>query len=377
MGPFIRNDFDTKKLMRNLVISLIPIIVFAIYKNGIKPFFQGEFGFIKAVYPIIFILIGMSTTFFTELLYCKIIKKEKFKKDFYGIFPGLFLALISPLNTPIWVLVLGCIIASLSKNIVGGLGQNKLNPTLVGYIVVLIFTNNFFLSSNIDYQEINAASSLTPLVNFTAISDIGSYEQLVKPYGNLLNFFLGNIPGFLAETGCLLCILAFLFLTFTKSIKWRITLSYILTVFVITFGIGRLLDQGIYYPLFHIMSGGLFFGTVFIATDPVTSCVTPIGQILQGIFLGVLTVAFRFIGIESLGLSILIINIFVFLLDKIGAASRFDFMKLLPTIVITCIIVCGTIIWAASTKRLQNNDETKLTSINQNSIQLDLNKLII
>ena len=328
MGPFIRSKYKTNKIMLNTLIALFPLIIFSIYKNCYIPYSHGNITFIEMFNPIIFIIIGTLTSFVIEVIYALILKKKNYIKNSYAFFPGLFLSLILPINTPIYVLVIGCVIASVSKIVFGGFGKNIFNPALVGYLVIILFFSSVLTTNNyLNKYELDTINSPTPLTNASMVTGLGSYEELVKPYGNLSDFFIGTIPGSFIETSALLCLVAFIFLSLTKTIKWRIPLFYILTVFVITLGISRLLGEGIYYPFFHILSGGLMFGAIFMATDPVTSCVTPIGQILQGILLGLITVIFRFIGVEGVAFSILIVNLFVILLDKIGVQSRFNFTK--------------------------------------------------
>jgi len=358
MGPYLRSKNNTKKIMNNLIIALIPIIIFSIYKNGYIPYSNDKISFIEMFRPLLTVLIGVITSFVVEFVYYKLIKKSNGFKCSYSIFPGLFLALILPLKTPIYIVAIGSFIGSLSKLLFGGFGKNMLNPALVGYVFIIVVFSSIFSTNNyFNAYEIDTISSSTPLTNASMISDIGSYDKLVKPYGSLLNFFIGTIPGSMAETSAVLCIFAFIYLTITKTIKWRIPVFYVSTVFIITFGIGRLLGQGLYYPLFHVLSGGLLFGAVFMATDPVTSAVTPIGQVLQGIFLGILTVFLRITGVEGVAISILIINLFVFLLDKVGMSSRLNFIKCVPYFIIVAILIIISIIGLASTKRVEGNQD--------------------
>jgi len=367
MGPFIRSNNDTKKLMRNVLIALIPIIIFAIYKNGFIPFINGQSSFVDLIRPLMFIIVGSFTSFLVELLYYKLIKKTNEFKNTYGFFPGLFLSLILPFKTPIYILIIGCVIATISKLVFGGFGKNIFNPALFGYMaLIVIFSSVFSTNYYFNNYELDTMSSSTPLTNASMVSGIGSYEKLITPYGSLLNFFIGTIPGSFAETSSVLCLVALVYLIITKTIKWRIPTFYLLTVFVMTFSIGRLLGQGLYYPLFHLFSGGLMFGAVFMATDPVTSAVSPIGQILQGICLGILTVVFRFIGVEGVATSILIINMFVFIFDKIGVSARLVFMKILPWYSLLCIIIVVLIFVLASTKRVVGNQDPNFDIISKN-----------
>ena len=372
MGPFLRDKNSTNKIMLHLLIALLPIVIFTIYKNGYIPYSHGLISFIEIFNPLLNIFIGALTSFVIESIYALILKKKNYIKNSYAFFPGLFLALILPLHTPIYIVAIGSAVASISKIIFGGFGKNIFNPALVGYFfIILVFSSILTTDNYFNQYELDTISSSTPLTNASMVSGIGSYDELVKPYGDLSDFLIGTIPGSLAETSALLCIIAYIYLSITKTIKWRIPLVYVATVFVITFGIGRLLGQGIYYPLFHILSGGLMFGAVFMATDPITSCVTPIGQVLQGLLLGIITVVFRFTGVEGVAYSILIVNVLVFLLDKIGMVSRFNLLKSIIWFVIVWIIVIALTVILAASRRADGNQDPNfdITSKEQNGTQ--------
>ncbi len=350
IGPYIKYKDSTTKLMINLLIALLPIIAFAFYKNGIIPYLEGATSFIGMFYPLFFILVASLTGFAVEIIFTKLFLKNKYPniKDFikisYGYVPGIFLGLILPINTPISILMLGSAIAVIvGKMLFGGFGNNIFNPALVGALFILtayslVITNNGGYLNN---YELDTISGATPLTNASTIAEIGSYETLVEPYGNLWDFFIGTIPGAVGETSSLLCIIGFLFLAFTKTIKWKIPFVYVLTVFIMTALIGNLNGLGIWFPLFHIFSGGLMFGAVFMATDPVTSPTTPIGQVLYGLLLGILTVVLRFLTPYPEGVltSILTMNMLIFIIDKIGAKSRFKFQHAIIPFIISWILI--------------------------------------
>ena len=369
MGPFLRSKYKTHRIMINLLIALLPLIIFSIYKNCYIPYSHGMISFIEMFSPIISIIIASLTSFIVEAIYALILKQKNYIKNSYAFFPGLFLALILPLHTPIYILVIGSAIASISKIAFGGFGKNIFNPALVGYLFIILFFSSILTTDNyFSAYELDTISKATPLTNASMVTGLGSYNELVKPYGDLSNFFIGTIPGSFAETSALLCLVAFIFLSLTKTIKWRIPLFYILTVFVITLGISRLLGEGIYYPFFHILSGGLMFGAVFMATDPVTSCVTPIGQTLQGILLGLITVIFRFTGVEGVAFSILIVNMFVIFLDKIGVQSRFNFIKSIIWFFLICVVIMISTILLASTRRVEGSSDPNFELINKEKV---------
>jgi len=346
MGPFIKDKNTTKTMMNHILIALTPIILFTILKNGVIPYKRGYIGLSGLIYPLIFILVPTISTYIFETLF-KLIKTKNIKetlKNTYSIFPGLFLGLILPLNTPLTIVILGSLVATITKIIFGGFGKNKLNPELVAKLLIIILFSSTIISKGgylNAYEQTKFTN--TPLLNASTINGIGNYETLVKPYGRLLNIFIGNVPGTVGETSALLCVLALIYLSYFKVIKWKIPVTYVLTVFAITYVIGGTSDLGIWYPLFQIFTGGLMFSAVFLASDPVTSPVTPIGQILYGIFLGILTVIIRYLTPfpEAAFISILIMNALVVILDRIGSIGRFNFKITLIPFIISWLLIIG------------------------------------
>lgn len=372
-GPFLKSKDTTKKMMLNLLISLIPIILFNVYKNGIIPYQNHKINFVSIFYPLLFVLIPTITSCLIETLYgflfLKKRKKEllKFVVNSFSIFPGLFLGLILPINTPISIVILGAVVATvIGKLVYGGFGNNIFNPALIGRLFV-ISTYAVVISSSGGYlnsYEVDTISSSTPLSNANVVEGIGNYETLVSPYGNLSNFFIGTIPGAVGETSALLCLIAFIYLTITKTIKWKIPLTYVTVVFVMTYIIGSINNLGLWYPLFQILSGGLMFGAVFMATDPVTSPTTSVGQVLYGLFLGILTVIFRYLTPYPEGVltSILTMNMFVFILDKVGAVSRFNLKKsLVPYILALILIISLSIFIGNKFYKIENAVDTNFS----------------
>ncbi len=324
--PYIRRadvSTNTNLIMRDFLIALLPLVVFAWIKNGLLPFIAGDCGLFGMLYPLIFVAVGTLSGFIVEGLYFLIFKKEKDLsklKESFSLIPGLLLAMILPLNTPIWVLILGSVFAILvGKMVFGGFGHNIFNPALIGYIFIMtayygvISANGGYLNPS----EVGILSGATPLSSFFGATDL---NEIIASYGGLSNFFFGFHSGSIAETSALLCLLAFVYLVVRKVINWRIPVIYITTVFVLTYIIGA--TQGyaldLRYPLFQIFNGGLFFGAVFMATEPVTSPRTPNGKIFFALFLAALTVMLRYISdmAEGVATSILFMNMFTPLLDR-------------------------------------------------------------
>lgn len=353
VSPFIKTKNNTGNIMKHLLYALLLIISFAFFKNGIIPFMNNKVTILGMFYPLIFIGLGSLFTFLIETLYAYLILKKKQAdlkehiKTSYSVFPGLFLGLILPLNTPIYVLLFGCLMASIvGKLIFGGFGNNIFNPALVGYFfIIVVFGQTIMTAGYLNPLELDAITTSTPLSN--QVEGLGTYDTLVSPYGDLSNFFFGTIPGAVGETGSIFILIALIYLLFFKVIKWEIPVIYILTVFSMIYLIGSINGLEIWYPLFQILSGGLLFGAVFMATDPVTSPTTPVGRVLFGLFLGILTVAIRYLTPypDGVMLSILILNMFVFIFDKIGVAARFKFKKSIISFLVAWVLIMGLSIY--------------------------------
>ena len=343
---FIKSNNHTNTIMNDILIVLIPFIVFATYKNGILPIIKGYGNLYDAfkvpLYTVISLLVGL----FTEYIYYLIINKKKdlytLTYDHFAIIPGIFLVLVIPINTTLYLLVFGSFISSLSKVLLGGFGKNIFNPALVGSLfITLIFAS--YTGGYLNSYEVDTISSATPLSNMTASSYVITYDNLVKPYGTLLNFFFGNIPGSIGETSSILSLVAFIYLFTRKSIKWRIPVSYILTVMLISLYLCLTKDIGLWFILFNILSGGLLFGAVLMATDPVTTPVTYKGQVLGGIILGTITMGIRYLTPlpEGVLISILVLNLLTIIINylsiifynkKIYQILSYIFIIILPII---------------------------------------------
>lgn len=364
-GPFLSSKNKTSKMMLHLFIALLPIIIFSFYKNGVIPYNAGLTDIKGLLLPLMVVILPALTSFLTEMLYASIFLKTdalKYVKNSFSFYPGLFLGLIMPLNTPFSMLILGAFIATLiGKLLFGGFGNNIFNPALVGRLfIITAYAITFGKYAYHNSYELDTIASSTPLTNASLVEGIGSYNELVKPYGSLMNFFVGTIPGAVGETSALLCIIAFIYLTLTKTIKWRIPVFYIGTVFVMAFIIGLFNDLERTYSLFQILSGGLMFGAVFMATDPVTSPTTFVGQALYGISLGILTIIFRHLTPfpEGVLTSILTMNMLVFIIDKIGVRARFNIKRSIPYFSVLAILLLGISCYIGISYRKGNNTET-------------------
>jgi electron transport complex protein RnfD len=342
-APFIRkadHGENTTVMMRDFMIALAPLIIFAWVKNGLLPYIADKTNFFGMLYPLLLVLVGAASAFLFEFLwYYFIIKKEKVWISLaksYPLIPGILLGMIVPVSTPLWLVVIGVFFATVvGKLLFGGFGNNIFNPALLGYLFLtfayfgVMTGNNAAIGANsyFNAKEVaDAVSSATPMTIFMG-DRVGSVNLLIEKYG-LLKMFLGFTPGALAETSALLCLLAFIFLTIRKTIDWRIPTIYVGSVFVLTYIIGAINGYAgtLNYALFGVLNGGLMFGAVFMATEPVTSPRNPNGVILYSFGLGALTVLFRFASSmpEGVATSILIMNMFTAALERFSAKLRVE-----------------------------------------------------
>lgn len=367
-GNFMKSKNNTSNMMYSVLVVLVPFIIFGTFKNGIYPAVKGYGNLYTVFKPLIYIVIPALVCILTEYIYY-LIKKDK--KSFYQLFgesyaiiPGVFLGLITSINTPICILILGSFIASLSKLLFGGFGKNKLNPALVGSLFVTVILSSF-IGGYLNPYEVDVISSATPLSNMTAGGYVVNYSNLVKPYGSLLTFFFGNIPGAIGETSSFLCIVALIYLIYNKIIKWRIPVSYILTVTVISFIICITKDIGLWFVLFNLLSGGLLFGATFMATDPVTSPMSHTGQIVGGIILGIITMVIRYLTPlpEGVLISILIFNVITILINKLSIKLYGKrTIKIVLIIVISILSILSSFIIGKNIVTREPDDTYKIIS---------------
>ncbi len=345
-APFIRktdnSSYGTTTIMRDFLIALVPVILFAWYKNGIKVFMDGNVGVWEMLYPLFFILMGGLLAYVMEALFMvatdpenrnvkTVVKKLELS---YALIPGLLIAMVLPLYTPVWVLMFGVFMGSIvGKMLFGGFGNNIFNPAILGYLMVGFTLTGVINQAgglfNASEVLMDAYAGATPLGMLSGAQTL-SYDTLVAPYGSLWDFFTGMIPGALAETSALVILISYLWLVARKVISWFTPAIYIGTVFVISWLIGVIVgDGGLWFPTYSILSGGLFFGAVFMATEPVTSPRNPLGKVFFALFLGGLTTLFRFIGVypEGVATSIIVMNLFTMPMDNVTSVIRAHGLK--------------------------------------------------
>ena len=317
-SPHIRASHSTASLMRDVCIALAPALIFAVWLYGFR---------VLAVTAV-----SVAACVFFEWGYRRMMKKDNTVRDCSAVLTGLLLAMVSPPTVPYWVIVLGALFAIVVvKQLYGGIGKNFLNPALAGRALMMTSWASLMTAWAKPHTWLNIASNYTAegaLDGITAATPLAALKSGAIPDHGLLNAFVGNIGGCIGEASALLLLLGGAYLVIRKVISARIPLCFIGTVAVLSFLFPRGNDR-LVWTAWQLCSGGLMLGAIFMATDYVTSPVTAWGQAVFGIGCGALTVLIRYFGgfPEGVSYAILIMNVTVGLLDRVGLPRRFGAPK--------------------------------------------------
>lgn len=300
-SPHVRSKDSTATIMRDVAIALVPAAGFGVYNFGVK--------------ALLILIISMATCMLTEYIYEKLMHKKNTVGDYSALVTGLLLGMNLPVGVPYWMPILGGVFAIIIvKQLFGGLGQNFMNPALAARCFLMISFAK--IMTTFTYDGVTGA---TPLYLIKAGEKSSSVVDILSQGGTgILNMFTGTIAGTIGETSVIAILIGAAYLFVKKIITWKIPVTYIVTfaVFVLIFG-GRGFD--VEYLAAELCGGGLMLGAFFMATDYVTSPITPKGQIVFGVLLGVLTGIFRIFGGTAEGVSYAIIfcNLLVPLIERV------------------------------------------------------------
>ena len=299
-SPHIRSDETTRGLMANVIVALCPVVVASAVIFGLRSLLVTAFSVVVCVV--------------LEWLYCKLLKKPSPIGDLSAVVTGIILAMNVPVNMPLGQVAVGAVAAILiTKQLFGGIGMNFANPALVGRIVLFVSFTNEMNAWVFPDAAVDQLASATPL-------QVSDPSRL-----NLLDLFMGIHGGVLGETCALAIVLGFLYLVFTKTISPAIPLTYVGSMFVFYLIATRSLHES----LVAVLSGGLLFGAVFMATDYVTSPFTLKGKLLYGICLGIVTFAIRYWGTYTEGVSfaLLFMNLWVPFINEATRQTPYGYIK--------------------------------------------------
>ncbi len=305
-APHVRNTDTTTAVMVDVLIALAPAVIGATYFFGIQ--------------ALILSVVGILSAEAFELFIMRVLRKDKnFVPNGSAAVTGLLLALNLGVTVPWWVLIIGVIFAiGIVKHAFGGLGQNIFNPAIAARVFLLVSFPTYmttwakpiasWFGRYTDVQTGATALNVLKMQGFSKASELFSYRDL----------FFGNVGGCIGETSVLLLLIGFAYLVFRGRIKIVIPVTYIGSVFIMAAIFSSLNVDKFGTPLFHILSGGLMLGALFMATDMVTSPMTLKGQAIFGLGCGIVTMLIRYFGgtPEGVSLAILLMNAFVPLIDR-------------------------------------------------------------
>ena len=300
-SPHIHGGDSISKNMYGVLIALIPAFLVSLYCFGLGAL-------------IVTATSVLACVIFEYLIQRFLMKKEPTLCDGSAILTGVLLAFNVPSNLPIWIILIGALAAiGIGKMSFGGLGNNIFNPALVGRVFLLIsFPAQMTTWPVPDVFPMTYTDAETGATILSALHEGGA------PLPAMVDMLIGRIGGSLGEVSAIALLLGFAFMLWKKIITWHIPVSILATVFVFT-GILYLVNPTVYVnPFIHLLSGGLLLGSIFMATDYVTSPMSKNGMIVYGIGIGLLTAVIRIFGSypEGMSFAILIMNAFTPLINS-------------------------------------------------------------
>ena len=301
-SPHIRGNFRTNRIMLDVVIALLPAYIVGVVRFGVSALLVG--------------LVSIAAAVAAEWLYSLVTRTRNTIVDGSAVVTGLLLAMTLPASVQLWQVAIGAAFAIIViKALCGGLGQNIFNPALSGRALLMLV----FPASIVRYAGVDGVTSATPLHHMVMPG---------LPEESIMDMFLGRCPGSIGEICSLALILGGVYLVWRKVISPRIPVAYLATLAVISFLFPKA-GTNLQWMLYNLFSGGVMLGAIFMATDYATSPVTAKGHIVFGVGCGVLTAIFRSYGIfpEGVTYAILIMNAFVWVIDRYTAPRRFGVKK--------------------------------------------------
>lgn len=340
-SPHLRDNATTRRLMADVCIAMIPAAIASVWFFGLR--------------ALILIAVSVVSAVAAEAYYQKKSHQSVTVSDMSAVVTGILLAFNLPANAPWWMAAIGSILAIvLVKQIFGGLGQNFMNPALAGRAILFISwmalmssypdpTPGKFLAG-LTPDIVDTVSKATPLMIAKGAA-AGSQALSLTTGTTLWNLFIGQVPGVLGETSKLALLIGFVYLLVRRVVGWRIPVTFIATASLCYF-----IKEGARLPeymtavnnvssaawslvfsntLFQILSGSLFLGAIFMATDYTTSPMTDVGKIIMGIGCGVLLFVIRSFSTypEGCSFAILFMNVATPLIDRLTLPKSFGEVK--------------------------------------------------
>ncbi len=302
-SPHAQTPTTVTRLMLHVIVALVPAVLVALYYFGLG-----------AAIVIVTSIVGCVAV---EYLITRFMLGQKPSiGNLSAVLTGLLLALNLPSNLPVWMILIGCVVAiGIGKMTFGGLGCNIFNPALVGRVFLLL---SFPVAMTTwPLPEVNRMAYTDATTGATVLSQI-KMGVIEASDVNLMNSLLGNMGGSLGEVGAIALLIGFVYLLCFKVISWHIPVAILGTAAIFSWLIGA--PVGV-----ELLSGGLLLGAIFMATDYVTSPMSHSGMILYGVLIGLITIIIRQWGAypEGMSFAILIMNGFTPLINRYMKPRKF------------------------------------------------------
>ena len=312
-NPIVRTPRGTDKIMLDVIIALVPALGVGAYMFGMN--------------VAILLCVNVVCCVFFEWAYRKLMKKNNTIGDLSAVVTAVLITCVMPSAAPWWLGIIGSFFAIVVvKQLYGGIGKNFLNPALAARAFLsaayAAYMTAWAVPSTLRDVVVDATTMSTPLSYMHAGDALPEYFT----FGNM---FLGGIPGSIGEISALALLIGGAYLLIRKVITWRIPVTFIGTVAVLTLVFGCEGYSNVDWMLYNVLSGGLFLGAFFMATDYSTSPVNLKGQLLYGVGCGAITVLIRYFGSypEGVSYAILIMNCCAWAIDKAFRPRQFGMSK--------------------------------------------------
>ena len=287
-SPHVRDKSDTRGIMQDVCIAMLPTAAYGVVQFGIS--------------ALLVMIVTVAAAVLSEFLWQKGMKKTVTISDFSAVVTGMILALNMPPEIPLWIPALGAVFAIIiAKQMFGGLGQNWMNPALAGRCFLIISCAKFMNNFSSKPLGFDATTGATPLAIMKSAVKAG---ESATANIDLMQMFIGRHAGTIGEVSAIALLIGAAYLLWRKVITWQIPVIYICTTAVFMFIFG---EHSVNYVLAQVLGGGLIFGAFFMATDYVSTPITPKGQIVYAVAIGLLTGLFRRFGTGAEGVSYSII----------------------------------------------------------------------
>lgn len=337
-APNYRAAQSTKRIMLELLAGLLVVYAFSLY------YYASKFGTAHLIQALLIMLVSVGACVLTEVVWALVTKKNvlSFLKSSFPWITGVILALMMPISVNLYAVGVSAVLCILfGKLVFGGFGQNIFNPAAVGRAVI------FAAFSGLVVSDLVTSATPTTLIasNYNwCVTDASLVSELLNKVGGLQNLLFGFYPGALGETSTLLILIVGVVLALRKVIDWRVPVVYVSGVFVLTAIMALYKGMGMWYPVYHILTGGLMFGAVFMATDPVTTPTSAAGRVIYAMGCAVLTVLIRVKANlpEGVLYSILIMNACTPMIERVCDCEQIKGLKK-SLITFACVVVFGVV----------------------------------